>query len=202
MKRILVFWCATLISVLPFAAYGQGSDEEPNFRNAQWYDTLDEVKESETAKFVEHRTQEMNIAVDPPKPWRTEHLYYEDSLLGERVLILYRFDLDCKQLYEAGYIFDRILDDHSLGRLIEAIQEKHGVALSIFAPNDGFFASGRLNESTSVQVNRDGLMHFHTNRTVVYFQTTNFHWLDGWSEGTAPTCPEKARQLQELKEKI
>lgn len=174
--------CASLALAATPALFASDLNSDPDFRNVRWYDTIEEVKRSETANLIEHRTKEMNAAVDPPEPWRVEHLYFEGSLLGKDVRILYRFDLDCKQLYEAGYIFNEILNSRSLGKLIEAIEDKYDVSLKISTPSDSFFASGKLNERTIVQINRDGRMHFHTNATVVYFQTTNFHWLAGWLE--------------------
>lgn len=202
LKAALRVWCASLVLAAASAANASSSGHKPDFRNARWYDSLQEVKSAETAKLIEHRTQEVNVAVDPPKPWPVEHLYFKGSVLGKEVRILYRFDLDCKQLYEAGYVFDEILNSRELGKLIDAIEDKYNVALDISTPSDSFFASGKLTERTRVQINRDGRLHFHTNETVVYFQSTNFHWMSGWTEGTEPTCAEKTRKAQELKKKL
>ena len=191
---VLKRFVTLLICILASSLYG-AEIVETHFRNARWYDSIDRVKEKEKAQFVEYRKQELNVAVDPPKPWKVEHLYYKDTLLGKPVLVLYRFDLDCKQLYQGEYIFDEILDDRELFQLVAAIEDKYKIELAYkFYPDDGAeFWSGKLNESTSVSINKDGHLHFYTNNSVIYFRT---------NKGTEPACPDKSRQHELLKEKL
>ena len=141
------------------------------------------------------------IAVDPPKPWEVEHLYYKDTLLGKPVLVLYRFDLVCRQLYQGEYIFEHVLDKREVLQLVAAIEDKYKVKLRTQYINDDMFSGGQLNESTSVQIIKGGHRHFYTNNTVIYFHTNNFHWLGGWQAGTEPTCRGK-KWHELLKEKL
>ena len=201
--RWLIFGVLGVVATLPVTA-SEEQQQEPHFRNVRWYDTLTHVKEAETARFLEHRKQETNVAVTSPKPWPVEHLYYEDYLLDKHVLILYRFDLECRQLFEAGYIFDEVLDDVSLFKIIDAIQVKYDVELqtATFEKPKFFTATGDLNDETKIVINQYGRLHFHNNNTVVYFETTNYSWLGGWVEGTEPKCPEKTETLRKLQEKL
>lgn len=198
---ILKYVVVVLACALFKPAYGD-DQSQPHFRNVRWYDTIDVVRKKETSPFVEYRHEELNIAVDPPKPWKVEHLYYKDALLGRPVLILYRFDLNCKQLYEGGYIFDEILDDRAIYQLVAAIEDKYKIKLNTEFINEELFSGGKLNEDTSVQINQGGRLHFHSDKSVIYYQTNNFHWLGGWKEGTEPTCREKDSELERLQEKL
>lgn len=190
-----------LTCILATSLYG-AETVEPHFRNAKWYDTIDEVRAKEKAQFIEYRKEELNVAVDPPKPWKVEHLYYKDTLLGMPVLVLYRFDLDCGQLYRGEYIFEKILDDREIFKLVAAIEDKYKIQLDVQNTSEKLFVNGKLNESTFVQINRDGQLHFYINNTVIYYRTNNFGWMSGWKEGTEPTCPKKSMQLELLKEKL
>ncbi len=42
------------IGFLSLNAVYSESETQPNVRNTHWYDTLEQVKENETAEFVEH----------------------------------------------------------------------------------------------------------------------------------------------------
>ena len=190
-----------LIMVAPVLAIAD-EPETPNFRNVRWYDHMDVVKERELAKFLEYRDHEINVAVRPPKPWKTEHLYYEDTLLDKRVRVLYRFDNDCELLYRADYIFDMVLSDGDTYALINAVEDKYGVELNTSTINGDIYSSGRLDEETTINFNQSGLLHHHTNNTVIYYQTSNFHWMIGWGEGAEPNCVEKVEALNELQEKL
>ncbi|WP_431023945.1 hypothetical protein [Halomonas sp. H5] len=178
------------------------SELGPSFRNVSWYQTLGQVMELELAEFVEYRTEELNMAVDPPRPWSVEHLYFKDVLLERPVLILYRFDLDCQQLYQAEYVFEEVLDDRDIGHLASVIEEKYGVSLDMIYLGGMLFASGVLNGSTRVQINQYGHLHFHRNKTVVYYYTRNFHQLGGWREGTEPECQKALIRDRVLRERL
>lgn len=174
---------------------------ESHFRGFKWYETLETVRATETASFVELRTNEMNVAVSPPVPWKVEHLYYRDVLDGKPVLVLYRFDLECKQLYEGNYIFERQLDDQDILKLVSALEDKYKVKLSVRSFGDEFHVSGLINDRTAVEIYKEGLLHFFTNNTVVSFHTTNWAWI-GWREGTEPKCNDKNQSHEALKKKL
>ncbi len=175
---------------------------EPHFRNARWYDSIDRVKAKEKSQFVEYRKEELNVAVDPPKPWKVEHLYYKDTLLGKPVLVLYRFDLDCRQLGVGEYIFYEILEDREIYKLVDAIENKYKIELNTRYLNKKMFSNGKLNEATYVNISQYGHLHFYTKNSIISFRTNNYNYFLGWKKGTEPTCPEKSRKRELLKEKL
>lgn len=178
------------------------ADQAPDFRSSHWYDQSEKVRAVETAQFIERRTEETNVAVSPPKRWKVEHLYFKDTLLGHSVLVLYRFDLECLQLYQADYIFPLVLDEESVFKLIAAIEDKYKTKLATQYVNKRLYSNGNINDSTEVSISQHGLLHFHNKNTVVSCQTTNWSWLRGWVEGKEPMCQAKRRQHDRLKEKM
>jgi hypothetical protein len=201
METTLKYIVITLFLMLSLPLFSK-DHSEINFRNMQWYDTIDSVKEREKSPFVEYKIQEINVAVNPPVPWKTEHLYFKDTLLGEPVLILYRFDIDCKQLYEGGYIFSKILDDYLVYRLIGAIEDKYKVELNARILDKKIYAGGKLNKDTKVYIQQNGRLHFHTKNTVIWYETNNYSWMSGWKKGAEPMCLEKDKALDRLKNKL
>ena len=190
------------LAVLSVICAARAGDMAPDFRAFQWYSTLEQVRKEETAAFLEYRAEELNIAVSPPKPWKTEHLYFRDTLLNKPVRILYRFDIGCQKLFEASYIFDEILNERDLTYLIEAIETKYEVKLKIDSTEDGIYAGVNVTPRTAVLISQKGMLHFHANVTVVTYQTTNYHWLGGWNPGTAPTCEKRKAILKGLQEHL
>ena len=173
-----------------------------NFRGFHWYETLSTVKMRESARFLEHRHQEFNVAVRPAKPWKVQHLYFEDELLGEPVTLLYRFDLNCNQLYKAEYIFSRVLDGHTINKLVKAIKVKHGIELEEEYSNDMYLASGTLADGTHVQILGLGQLHFHRGKTILYYQTKEYRGMWGWADGAEPVCEASLAEQESLIEKL
>ena len=174
----------------------------PNFRNFHWYESMDTVKTNEAAQFLEYRQLELNIAVDPPKPLEVEHLYFKDTLIGKPVKILYQFDRECKQLYAASYIFEEVIDSHTIDILFDAIEEKYDVELEIDVFSDELFASAKLNDETTFSFSEYGLLHYHRGVSVVSYQTANLSYFLGWQEGTEPGCSSKEKARIDVQEKL
>lgn len=178
------------------------SEALPNFRNFHWYESMETVKTNEAAQFLEYRQLELNIAVDPPKPWEVEHLYFKDTLIEKAVKILYQFDRECKQLYAASYIFEEVIDSHTIDILFDAIEEKYDVELKIDVFSDELFASAKLNDETTFSFNEYGLLHYHRGVSVVSYQTANLSYFLGWQEGTEPGCSSKEKASINVQEKL
>lgn len=195
-RRIILPLIATLAVGTALAS------QAPDFRSSYWYDSVDKVRAAERAQFVERRSEELNIAVSPPTPWRVEHLYFRDTLLGHSVLVLYRFDLECRQLYQADYIFPRVLGDQAVLKLVAAIEDKYKIKLETQYINDVLFSSGDISDSTAVNINQNGMLHFHNRNTTVSYRTRNWSWMGGWVEGKEPMCPGKKQRHERLKEKL
>jgi len=187
------------------AAYSQApatadAQEDPSghFRNARWYYSMDAVKKIETAQFREYRQKQMSIRIfSQPKPERVEHLYYEDTLLGKPVLVLYKFDLECKQLFEGQYIFNAILDINDVAKLAEAIEDKYDVELEPSNFEEGgtlWFA--RLSERRELHLNEEDQSQFYTKSTVIRYSRRI------WEGMHDPTCNEKEAEYQELLKKL
>lgn len=188
----------TILIAVGSALAGQA----PDFCSSQWYDQLEKVRSVETAQFIERRTEETNVAVSPPKSWKVEHLYFKDTLLGHPILVLYRFDLECLQLYQADYIFPLVLEDADVFKLIAAIEDKYKTKLATQYVNKMLYSNGNINDSTAINISQNGLLHFHNKNTTVSYHTTNWSWLRGWVEGKEPMCQAKKRQHDRLEEKL
>jgi len=198
-QKVILKYVGMLLSCTPSAAYCE--EFATHFREVRWYDTINVVREKETSPFVEYRQEESNIAVDPPTPFQTEHLYYADTLLGKPVLVHYKFDLDCKQLFEGGYIFEEILNSRAIDKLIRTIEHKYAISMKDQILDNKHFSYGNLNNSTKVGILEFGRLHYQTNKTIIYFRSTNAH-MNGWREGKKPECSARMREVQELHEKL
>ena len=175
----------------------------PNFRNFHWYESMETVKTNEAAQFLEYRQLELNIAVDPPKPWEVEHLYFKDTLIGKPVKILYQFDRECKQLYAASYIFEEVIDSHTIDILFDAIEDKYDIELDISEYRGDLYADAELNEETTFTFSEDGLLHFHRGVSVLKYKTSNLYkFVYGWKEGKEPRCTSKEKARINVQEKL
>jgi hypothetical protein len=224
MTKLVLFLAATVIlasfSALP--TLGAGADEEkkaanraetlrlirdpePEFRNSSWYDTIDQVRRKETAKFIKHSKTEMNLAVNPPKPFPANNLYFRDELIGKPVTILYEFDLMCGQLIKASYVFDEVISWHEFETLKVALSKKYKLepSVSSFPHQNKEFASFNLDDR-SITLSKLGGLHIMPNRTWIKFQTSTWSWLaGGWlAPEYEPTCEAKQKFEKSLQKKL
>ncbi|HYD69288.1 hypothetical protein [Azospirillum sp.] len=173
----------------------------PHFRQAFWYDSIEDVRRKESARFLDHRSTELNEAVNPPEPFRANNLHYEDNLLGLPVRVIYHHDLQCSKLYAATYVFNGILPHHQIDLIIEALSKKHGPA-----SGDTYLGGKRFihwrNDRLYVRINEEGEMHLLPSRTAIRYENPYWSWAGGFLKGWEPQCKELERAREEMRNKL
>jgi hypothetical protein len=87
-----------------------------DFRNANWADTVAQVKKSETGKFLESTENQHGIII----------LKYAAQLLGNDVAVEFYFDANCKMLSAAHYVFGARLNVSESRNVSDALEQKYG----------------------------------------------------------------------------
>ena len=119
------------IGFLSLNAVYSESETQPNVRNTHWYDTLEQVKENETAEFVEHSQVLVEQDSGKPKYFDSEEdvLAYKDTFHTKPIILAYHFDSICKQLYFVKYIINDVLSSDDANEIAKYLENKFAIKL-------------------------------------------------------------------------
>ena len=160
----------------------------PVFRGFSWYEPLDEVKKRETAEFLRRDEGEV-----------TTYLWYKTTVFDEPVAVFYAFDAICEQLFLAEYIFDYTLNRKKIYLILDALQHKYGPAKQSESMTDLYLWN---TEDTKIDLVRQSNMTRSMGKTSITYNTSNWHWMGGFKEGTEPDCEARRRVREKLKKEL
>ncbi|MBA7495966.1 hypothetical protein ES702_06562 [subsurface metagenome] len=149
-------------------------------RGHSWDDTLDQVKQRESAKPTEEITQKQRLL-----------LKYDTELLGKNVTLTYFFDVACKQLRQVSYIFPEELPRQMYHYITEILKEKYGESHQTSLLKNRFTDHHTWTTETNIIVayNKDGKTHIGYS----ILKTASF-----WPKD----CPAIDKIKQDLKDKL
>jgi len=163
-------------------------NQPPAFRTFSWYETLDEVKKRETAEFLRQDEGEV-----------TTYLWYKTTVFDEPVAVFYAFDAICEQLFLAEYIFDNTLNRKKFHLILDALKNKYGPTKQSEYMDDLYLWN---TADTKIDLVRQGNSKRSMGKTSIAYNTSNWHWMGGFKEGTEPDCEARRRVREKLKKEL